>query len=153
VFKEIMTEVMRYWNIPPQDEYDLPQLPEEVEVPSLVNLTMTGAIDLADATGFGLRIEGQGELIVAQTPKPGAMAPHGTTIIVYTGEGQVGSDEVTVPSLDGLSLREASELLAMLGLRLESSGSGIALSQDPPAGTKVKSGSAIRVNFGVPGTE
>ena len=34
VFKEIMTEVMRYRNIPPQDEHDPPQLPEEVEVPA-----------------------------------------------------------------------------------------------------------------------
>lgn len=153
VFKEIMTEVMRYWNIPPQDEFVRPQLPEEVEVPSLVNLTITEAIDLADAAGFGLRIEGEGELISAQTPKPGVMVPHGTTIIVYTGDGQVGDTEVKVPNLEGYSLREASEVLAMLGLRLEAIGSGIALSQDPPAGTQVKSGTVIRVKFGEPGAE
>lgn len=150
VFKEVMTEVMRYWNIPPSAEFARPQLPEEIEVPSLVNLTITGAMDLADALGCGLRIEGEGERIIAQTPKPGAMVHHGATIIVYTGEGQVGQDEVTVPSLEGLSLREASELLAMLGLRLESSGSGIAQSQDPPAGSKVKTGATVRVNFGEP---
>lgn len=153
VFKEIMTEVMRYWSITPSEEFVRPQLPEEIEVPSLVNLTMTGAIDLAETHGFGLRIEGEGELIVAQTPKSGAMVPHGATIIVYTGEGQVGQDEVTVPNLHDLSLREASELLAMIGLRLESSGSGIALDQDPSAGTKVKVGTPIKVNFGVPGPE
>lgn len=153
IFKEVMTDVMRYWNIPPSEGIVKPQLPEEIKVPNLVNLTITQAIDLVDVDGFGLRIEGDGELIIAQTPKPGAMVPFGTTLIVYTGESQMGGGEVTVPNLDGLSLRETSELLAILGLGLDSSGSGIALDQDPPSGTKVKSGSSIKVQFGVPGNE
>lgn len=153
VFKEIMTEVMRYWNIAPNDQLVQPEPPQEIEVPSLVNMTITQAIDLADTNGFGLRIEGDGELIVAQTPKPGVMVAHGTTIIVYTGEVEPGRDEVTVPNLEGMSLRETSELLGMLGLRLESSGSGIAISQDPPHGTKIKVGSKVKVSFGVPGNE
>jgi len=154
VFKNIMTEVMRYWNIAPNDELVLPKLPEEVEVPNLVNLTVTQAMDHAETEGFGLRIEGEGELIISQAPKTGVMVPHGTTIIVYTGNGGAyGHDEVTVPNLEGLSLREASDLLAMLGLRLEPSGSGIALSQDPLPGIKVTTGSTIKVTFGVPGNE
>ncbi len=153
VFKNIMTEVMRYWNIPPSTDVVLPRLPEEIEVPNLVNLTVTQAIDQAEAGGFGLRIVGQGEVILAQTPKPGAMVPHGATLIVHTGEGEGLEEEVTVPDLQGLSLREAGDLLAMVGLRLNARGSGIAVAQNPPAGTKVKAGSTITVEFSVPGND
>ena len=153
IFKNIMTEVMRYWNIAPNKELPQPQLPEEVEVPSLINLTLNQAMERVEGEGFGLRIEGEGELIVAQVPKPGVQVPLGTTIIVYTGTTAQGEDEVIVPSLLGLSLRDTSDLLALLGLRLEASGSGVVLSQDPPENTRVKEGSVVKVKLGVPGNE
>lgn len=149
VFKNIMTEVMRYWNIPPNNEVQVPELPEEIEVPNLITLTLAEAMEVAETQGFALRIEGEGELITAQVPKAGAMVPLGTTLIVYLGDA--AQDGVIVPDLKGMSLRETSELLAALGLRLDSAGSGIAFSQDLPEGTKVKPGSTIKVSFGVPG--
>ena len=152
MFKEIVGEVMRYWNIAPNQELPQPTIPEEVIVPSLINLDINNAIDRLEPHGFSLRIEGEGELIISQTPKPGVKVPTGTTVIVYLGEeGEQHQDEVTMPNLAGLSLREAGELLAILGLRLDAVGSGVVIAQEPPEGTKVKSGSTIRVNFGVPG--
>ena len=154
MFKNIMEEVMRYWNIPPNDQLPQPELPEEIEVPSLVNLTLTQAMDQAEQDGFGLRIEGEGDLIVAQVPKPGVSVPLGTTLIVYMGsDGEPGQEELTLPDLSGLSLRETGELLAILGLQLEPTGSGTAISQQPAPGTKVQVGSKIKVNFGAPGTQ
>lgn len=154
VFKNVVGEVMRYWNIPPNDQLLQPKLPEEVEVPSLVNLQLAQAMERVEADGFGLRIEGEGDLIIAQVPKAGAVVPRGTTIIVYLGSGSdTGQEEITVPRLEGLSLRETSEFLAMLGLHLDAVGSGVAFSQEPPPGTKIKVGSSVRVTFGVPGNQ
>lgn len=151
VFKRIMTQVMQYWNIPPNDETLQPKLPEDILVPSFVNLTREQAMDKADHEGFSLRLEGDGDLVVGQVPPPGAKVPFGTTIIVYTGTGSEG--EITVPLLEGLSLRETSELLSLFGLRLEAMGSGIAIGQEPLAGTQVEAGAVIKVKFGEPGQE
>ncbi|MDD3073427.1 MAG: PASTA domain-containing protein, partial [Eubacteriales bacterium] len=153
IFKRIMGQVMRYWNIAPKDKSLQPILPEEIRVPNFVNLTRDQAMDKADSEGFSLRIEGEGELIVGQIPVAGANVPFGTTIIVYTGLGSQGQGEIAVPRLEGLSLRETSELLGLFGLRLEAAGSGIALSQNPPAGARVKAGDVIQVDFGEPGNE
>lgn len=152
VFKNVVAEVMRYWNIPPNNELSQPKLAEEVEVPNLVNFELAQAMERVEEDGFGLRIEGEGDLIIAQVPKSGAVVPHGTTIIVYLGSGDgIGEQEITVPRLEGLTIREASEFLAMLGLRIEAAGSGIAVSQEPLPGTKVSAGSTIKVTFHAPG--
>jgi len=151
VFKRIMTQVMQYWNIPPNDEMLQPKLPEDIVVPNFANLTREQAMDKADQEGFSLRFEGEGDLVVGQVPPPGAKVPFGTTIIVYTGAANEG--EITVPLLENLSLRETSELLSLLGLRLEAAGSGIAIDQEPLAGTRVEAGAVVKVKFGEPGQE
>ena len=146
-----MTQVMQYWQIPPNDQSLQPVLPEETKVPSFTNLTKEQAMEIADSQGFGLRIEGEGELVTGQVPVAGANVPFGTTIILYTGAGNGGQEEIVVPRLEGLSLRETSELLTMFGLRLKAVGRGIALSQNPPAGTRVEAGTFVTVTFGEPG--
>lgn len=154
VFKAIVEEVMRYWNIPPDDQVPGPQLPEQEVVPNLVNLTIDGARQRLEDIGFGLRLEGEGELIVAQTPKPGAKLPLNTTIVVYTGsDNEVDEQEVTVPDLSGYSMREAGDLLALLNLRMVARGSGIAVNQNPEAGTVVQTNTAIEVEFVSPGAD
>lgn len=154
VFKAIVEEVMRYWNIPPDDQVPAPQLPEQAVVPNLVNLTIDGARQRVDEVGFGLRIEGDGELVVAQTPKPGAKVALNTTIVVYTGaSGEVQQQAITVPDLRGLSMREVGDLLALLNLRLAARGSGIAVSQNPAAGSVVPSDTTVEVIFESPGAD
>lgn len=151
VFKRIMTQVMQYWNIAPNDEILQPKLPEDILVPSFINMTKKQVMEKAEEEGFSLRIEGEGDLVVGQVPPAGANVPFGTTIIVYMGPGE--ESEITVPLLEGLSLRETSELLSLFGLRLEAIGSGIALIQEPLAGTRVEPGEVIRVEFGEPSQE
>ncbi|MTI95035.1 MAG: PASTA domain-containing protein [Firmicutes bacterium] len=151
VFRDIVSEVMRYWNIPPDTELPRPEIPSQAVVPNLVNLTIPEAQERLEVEGFNLRIEGDGELIIAQTPKPGATVPIETTIVIYTGgAGDLAEDEVTVPSVLGLSMREAGELFALLSLRMEALGSGIAVEQSPQPGARVKSGEKIQVKFAHP---
>lgn len=150
VFKRVVGQIMQYLNIPPNDKTLRPILPEETQVPSFLHLTREQAMERADEGRFSLRIEGDGQLVLGQIPAPGANVPFGTTVIIYTGAAGPGQ-EVSVPRLEGLSLREVSELLSLCNLRLQAVGSGIVLRQEPAAGAKVGAGETVLVTFGEPG--
>jgi cell division protein FtsI (penicillin-binding protein 3) len=55
--------------------------------------------------------------------------------------------QVVVPSFDGSALRKVVETAAVLGLRVEPVGSGIAREQVPAAGTRVPLGTEVVVRF------
>jgi beta-lactam-binding protein with PASTA domain len=50
-----------------------------------------------------------------------------------------------VPDLSGMSLREANQRLARLGLPAHTTGSGVVVSQSPLPGTPIESGMRLRV--------
>ena len=58
-----------------------------------------------------------------------------------------GSTVVTVPQLVGKRFAETASLLSSLGLKLYSSGDGVAVSQDPYPGSVVPAGSTVSVTF------
>jgi stage V sporulation protein D (sporulation-specific penicillin-binding protein) len=153
IFRAIATDVLRYLGVPPNRELPAPELPVQAQVPNLVNLTVEQARDLLEDQGFSLRIEGEGDVILAQVPKPGAMVPVFTTIVAFTSGGNPHQQTtVTVPDLTGLSMRDAADILAMLNLRMDTSGTGFAVEQSPLPGTKLNTNSTIRVIFRPPGT-
>ena len=55
---------------------------------------------------------------------------------------------ILAPDFYGMTVREAVAEGVALGLRLETVGDGVALSQDPPAGTPLAAGSRVRLHFG-----
>lgn len=153
IFKNVVSQVMRYWNIPPDGKEVEPNLPEDIRVPSFVNMNLQQVMEQAEREGFSLRIEGDGELVTGQIPVAGANVPFGSMVIVYTGFANQEKNEITLPNITGLSLREVSELLNLYGLRLETTGSGIAIKQDPEPGAEVELGTVVKVFFGEPGAE
>lgn len=60
---------------------------------------------------------------------------------------------VTVPSLQGLTIKEAGNLLEEIGLRLVPEGSGLAVEQSVKPGTKVTGGTSVKVKFTPPGQD
>jgi cell division protein FtsI/penicillin-binding protein 2 len=54
---------------------------------------------------------------------------------------------LVVPNFAGLSARRVTEECQSLGLEIQISGSGLAVQQDPPAGTSVHAGSRVWVQF------
>jgi len=99
-------------------------------------------------------------VIKDQMPKPGAMVKVNTTILLYAQEQspedssidqEVTEGKVVVPDLKGKSIREANNILVSLGLKLRIEGSGVAVSQDPPAHSQVEPGTEIMVEFTMPG--
>jgi cell division protein FtsI (penicillin-binding protein 3) len=55
--------------------------------------------------------------------------------------------ETAVPDFYGKSLRQVSEEALKAGLRLQATGSGAAVEQQPPPGTSVRAGSHVQVRF------
>ncbi len=57
-------------------------------------------------------------------------------------------DGITVPQLEGKTVREAIVELAKLGLSPTLVGSGVALDESPEAGSIVRRGARVTVRFG-----
>lgn len=156
IFGEIMGDLLRYLEIPPElsaaSKPGQPPVPleETVAVPSLVNLTPADAEREAKAAGFRLKIEGGGVLVTVQTPPPGAMLRKGSLIAAEAGNAIPGKGSVTVPGLKGKNIKEAGNLLGLLNLGIKVVGSGVAVSQQPAPGTKVETGTVITVEFSPP---
>ena len=76
-----------------------------------------------------------------QAPAPASINARGGTVVLDVGGGS------TVPSLLGLSMREAIGSAHKAGFELQVVGSGTAREQQPPAGSYLPPGSKIAVRF------
>lgn len=150
LFKNIMKDVLSYLEIPPSE---LPREEiREVEVPDLKGLTVDEAAALLDTRGLLIKLVGKKGIITEQTPKAGVGVPLQTSILVYLDD--IWNDEedgkLLMPDLLGMTVKEAGEILGMLGLKMEPVGSGVVTMQDVPAGTLVERGAVVKVTFSSP---
>jgi len=154
VFEAIVRDTLRYLQVPPDRPEELPERREPflVRVPNLLNLPRREAEELASLQGFSLRLEGGGQVVTEQSPPPEARVPPGTPILARAGSLPPG-EWVTVPDLRGRTFREVAAILGEMGLGFEGWGTGVASSQDPPPGTRVRQGSRVKVNFSPPPQE
>lgn len=153
VFKSIMEDSLRYLEVPKQEEKnaqsDNPQTVEKVVVPDVVNLPLSESIATINARGLNVKVSGTGNIVYQQTPRPGSRLNRGAQVIISLSPFEKGKEngEVTVPDLQGKSMKEVARILADLGLHLVPEGYGLAYEQSPPAGKVVTGGSSIKVKF------
>ena len=148
MFGRMMGDILNYMQIAPSNQTTLPEV-KIVEVPDLHDLTVDEAAALADQGGLLLRLVGEGNYIINQTPKAGARVPQQTQVVVYLGEaGENPTGAISLPDFSGFTVREVGEVLSWLGLRLNAEGSGTAIYQEPDSGTTVEPGSEVTVFFG-----
>ena len=157
IFQKIMEDSLHYLGIPAQhgEGEVLPGVNggkedtvKQIVVPDVVNLSQADAEEAIRIAGLAPAVEGSGSVVVKQTPAGFSNVNQGTKVVLRLGdvvEGQEGT--VTVPDLTGKRLHEAADLLAAMGLTMQSEGSGLVTEQDPIPGTKVKSGTAIKIIF------
>lgn len=156
IFKNLARDVLRYLNVTPilsQEEIKNKTQQAEVLVPDIINTSLDDAQRIMGEAGLQTRTEGEGSWVINQQPKGGAKLPAGTRVVIYLGsqgKGIPSGQEVTVPDLTGLTMREAGQLLGQLGLQLNPQGTGIASGQKTSPGTKVRSGTAVTVIFTSP---
>ena len=144
VFREVMEESLEYLGVKRRQEKK--ERSPLVIVPNVANYSKNEAQARLEQANLRWFFEGEGALVADQTPSPGARVPAQTAIhlFFYDPEAQ---EEVIVPSVMGLSMRDASQKLAEAGLKIRIDGSGIAYNQSPKAGTKLPKGATVEVNF------
>ena len=146
IFGEVMAEILAYLGIEPTEEVSGT---DEVRtaIPSIVNLPVAEAQKVARAAGLELLVRGAGAYITEQFPMAGTLVRRGGQMAANTDLPEPGSEEVHVPPLAGMTLQEAAETLALRGLLMEASGTGVVVSQQPAAGSLMRKGLPVRVQL------
>jgi cell division protein FtsI (penicillin-binding protein 3) len=145
VFKRVAEQVLAYYGVPHDVE---PKKNSERRM--LVAHAAEGDTEDAQphASGETMELEDvataapQAAAAVLRAPAPAPIDARGGTVVLDVG----GSS--TVPSLLGLSMRDAIGIAHKAGFELQVVGSGTAREQQPPAGSFLPPGSKIAVRFG-----
>ncbi|PHS36460.1 MAG: stage V sporulation protein D [Alkaliphilus sp.] len=153
VVREILEESLRYLDIKPSytEEEAKELLLEDVVVPEVRKMTLQEATKVLAKSSLKYNVEtinysDENAIIVDMFPKPKAVVPENSIILLYTSNSKDESF-VSVPDFTGMTIAETNNLLRKIGLRLRVQGSGFATSQFPRASTSVTPGTIVSVEF------
>ena len=151
VIRKLMSDIMPYLKVTPvYTEEELKKL--EIEVKDLTGKSVSQAQKIAKEAGHKIKVEGSGDTVIEQVPRPGQKLPAGGQIIVYTDNSNT-SNIIIVPNVVGMTKEQATAALAAAGLNIKLSGvettdtAAVAVKQKPSANTKVEEGSVVTVEF------
>ena len=150
---QIMAEILPYLGIEP--DYTAEQLAgADAAVPNVVGKTAADAKTILESAGFTCKTVGNGETVTDQTPAGGAIVPNNANIILYLG-AEKSDAPCIVPDVVGKTAAQANKALTDAGLIMKvagatstTSGNVFAITQDKEAGTELKAGSVVTVQFG-----
>ncbi|MFW6381914.1 MAG: penicillin-binding transpeptidase domain-containing protein [Bacillota bacterium] len=94
---------------------------------------------------LNVKLIGEGEKIIAQTPLPGTVVEESSTVRLYLDDSSYESKKVAVPDLRGLSAHEAEQRAWRFGFKLNGMISGSVSSQDPSPGDRADIFSSIDI--------
>lgn len=151
VFSNIMSEVLPYLNVEAEyTEEEIAQMDTTAE--NYVGKSISEAESLVSSGGFTPVVMGSGDTVISQVPTAQSRLPQQGTVVLYTDEESMNDDVVEVPDLTNMTVAQANSTAAMYNLNISvvgsnADGEGISYSQGIKAGSKVKSGTVISVNF------
>lgn len=151
VFSNIMSEVLPYLNVEAEyTEEEIAQMDTTAE--NYVGKSISEAENLVSSGGFTPVVMGSGDTVISQVPTAQSRLPQQGTVVLYTDEESMNDDVVEVPDLTNMTVAQANSTAAMYNLNISvvgsnADGEGISYSQGIKAGSKVKSGTVISVNF------
>lgn len=151
VFANIMNEVLPYLNVEAEyTEEEIAQMDTTAE--NYVGKSISEAESLVSSGGFTPVVMGSGDTVISQVPTAQSRLPQQGTVVLYTDEESMNDDVVEVPDLMNMTVAQANSTAAMYNLNISvvgsnADGEGISYSQGIKAGSKVKSGTVISVNF------
>ncbi len=127
VFKEIVLKSLRKMGVAPNYPIDDSSENKEVsvEVPKATEVSVAQARGIMKNATLNVEVVGKGDTVLQQVPEAGSKV-HPTQKIYLITEKQ---EQLDVPDLTGLSLRDALELTALTGARLVPEGTGYVTSQ------------------------
>ena len=150
---QVMGEILPYLGIEP--DYTAEEMAgADTAVPNVVGKSAADAKTVLESAGFSCKTVGSGETVTDQTPAGGAIVPNNANIILYLG-AEKSNAPCTVPNVVGKTAAQANQALTDAGLIMKvagatsaTSGNVFAISQDKEAGTELKAGSVVTVQFG-----
>lgn len=151
VFSNIMSEILPYLNVEAEyTEEEIAQMDTTAE--NYVGKSISEAESLVSSGGFTPVVMGSGDTVISQVPTAQSRLPQQGTVVLYTDEESMNDDVVEVPDLTNMTVAQANSTAAMYNLNISvvgsnADGEGISYSQGIKAGSKVKSGTVISVNF------
>ncbi len=150
VVANIMKDILPYMNIQTQfTEEELKTM--GVIIPSLIGDDIKSGKNKLKNQGLNVRVVGNSDKILKQTPDSGTSVPKGSTVILYTQEDD--EETVIVPNFIDLSPDQANKLAVNSGLNIKFVGGSTkyqtskVIKQDKVVGSVVKKGSLIVVDI------
>jgi hypothetical protein len=145
VFRKIVQRIMNINSSPELmlTEKILPASQHKgIDIPNVVNLSLEDATAILKNQGISYSTIGDGNLVYRQEKidESGMVAK----VILYLDQNIEYTEQI-MPSVTGLTLREAINLLHENKILWEIQGSGIVISQLPKAGSKVSNGGPVKV--------
>ncbi len=119
-------------------------------MPNLKGLPLTDAKALLHNMNVSFTVKGKGSQIVDQTPESDTILKKDESITLVRSSSvrkdtANSKNEVTVPNVKGMSLREAAAMINKRGLKVRFTGSGTISRQYPKAGAPMKPGKTVLV--------
>lgn len=133
---------------------------EDLEVPTVVNLTEEQAVNQLEKRGFRANISRYAESdeyekgkVMSQDPEASTRAKKGTIVNLVISSGR----EIKVPELKNMNLSQAEETLKDLGLKVGTTSTDysntvdkdLVIRQEPVAGSSVQSGTEVNLVISV----
>ena len=148
VVSQVLSEVLPYLGIPSNDATEVTTNNTSlITIPDLRNKTISEAKQILKNLGITpVTSASDDEIVTVQTPKAGVSVSKNGVCKLYTEENST-SVSVTVPDLKGKSLSNVTATLKSKNLNIQSTGSGIVVSQDPAVGATIEEGTVVKVTL------
>ena len=122
-----------------------------ISTPSVIGKNTSDAQNTLKNAGLEVKVIGNGDKVLNQSPAAGSTVPSGGTVVIYTDDSE--KQTVTVPDFYGLTVAQANRLAASNNLNIEISGNSandalvVAYKQSEDEGKEVEIGTVITVSF------
>ena len=150
VVGKIIEDTLSYMQVERRyTEDDMKSMASAVTVPDVRNRSVGEAVKALKTAGLKYSIEGEGNtesVVVEQMPKPNAVVPEGSVVILYTYKPEE-PEIVSMPDLSGKTISEAAYAMNRVGLNIKVSGNGTVYRQQYEPGAMIEKGTVVEVEF------
>ena len=145
----VMADILPYLEV---EKSGLEEESQPVSMPDLTGMTKEDAQSLLRQVNLEPVWTGEGGCVTDQIPFPDQQVPQGSQVMVYLEE-TVLEEEILVPDFFGMTMDQAAETAAELGLYIIPAGNPdlngqlrVGL-QEPAARTKLEKGGSVKLTF------
>ncbi len=153
VISKVMGEILEYIDIP--KDYEVENREVKAIVPNITNKTLEAAKKQLTNSGIRYVVDSEAkdeELITIQYPMAGEALEERGVVSLYTSTN-TERRMVEVPNVRRQGSSNVRSALQEKNLNMKTTGSGVAIYQDPAAGTLVEEGTIVNVQFGTAGID